>query len=422
MIYLIFCVKQCANNVREFCTQMIKRVFFATLCVLCATRLDGVIFQDIDDHRDSHQAIANFEPFTSQMCVVVTKKQQNGFATTGLLMDSQHVLAVSYTTFNAESVGVLHLKEALIEGSDGSLDAEKTWEANKGYCTFVQEVFPLGSLAEVPRDDEHHAFELPSGLPAFKSHVREAQKRIAEMGNLVEQVTDHPCVKKKEIRYKIVGPHLVLLRLCKPVKAVSLWDSIATGENIAVQDPCILTYAGSICDIKRQQAEFSTPRTGSPWLLLAAAQLPVKFAESAEGAKRTFCVSTYRSMHNERDQFVLSEEEKAVAPKHLGRLAEGNASGMLLGKIGGELRLIGVASCLLRGGGLEALNRVCRTQKDNPELKFLVDELKGFREELGAWPIHQVSERITPQIKSLLQDIVADRVAKEDIPAAWAAL
>ncbi|MGB1229944.1 MAG: hypothetical protein ACPG7U_02105 [Holosporaceae bacterium] len=43
--------------------------------------------------------------------------------------------------------------------------------------------------------------------------------------------------------------------------------------------------------------------------------------------------------------------------------------------------------------------------------------------DLGKWRrAHWICEAVTPEINSLLQDIAANRVTKEQIPDAWAAL
>lgn len=53
---------------------MYRHLLLGVLCVLCATKLGGVVFQNISNAEDSLKVVRACEPFSSQTCLVRVKK------------------------------------------------------------------------------------------------------------------------------------------------------------------------------------------------------------------------------------------------------------------------------------------------------------------------------------------------------------
>ena len=140
-------------------------------------------------------------------------------------------------------------------------------------------------------------------------------------------------------------------------------------------------------------------------------------------------MNSYTLLTKRSNQFVLSAEEKSDAPQHFGMLSERSFGSILLETKAGKVSLAGfVVTCLrhpLKKVEEPSAAEVSSAASSEMPLEASLEaplEASAAKDLGKRYEAHWLCEAVTPQIKSLLQDIVANRVTKEQIPAAWAAL
>lgn len=381
---------------------MYRRLLLGVLCVLCATKLEGVVFQNISNAEDSLKAVRDFQPFSSQTCLVKVKQPNGKFeGRTGILMDSQHVLVSGFSVMEPEKITVRQVISALEETESSTTPP--------GGSLLVQEVFLLATPSKVSWDCD----------------VKLAERLGNRRGKAVFfRDREMDCVSSSlHLRFGVhVGPNLALLRLKVPVKAVSLWDRIAT-KYWEMVNPTVLTLAArayGMDEPKRRDEEEAT--RSSEWRLHAVAQPPWRSAGLLP-SRRFWYIMTYTL--SEDDRFVLSAEEKACAPQHFGMLLENGFGGILLGTVKGETCLLGCVDALVKTDVKKAQQPSAAEVPSAASLEMPLEaplEASAAKDLGKRREAHWLCEAVTHQSKSLLQDIAAGRVTKEKISDAWAAL
>ena len=381
---------------------MYRHLLLGVLCVLCATKLGGVVFQNISNAEDSLKAVQAFQPFSSQICLVKVKQPNGEFeGITGLLMDSQHVLVSGPSVLDPEKITVRLLKGALEETESSTTSPEGSLP--------VQEVFLLATPSKMGWD--HGVKSLAKEFD--HCHGQDFMPLLMKGAMNVESSRLH----WRSVVH--VGPNLALLRLKVPVKAVSLWDRTAAPYGEMCRNSTVLTFAARAygMDDPRWRYEEGATRP-SEWRLHAVAQPPVRSAGLLP-SRRFWYIMTYTL--SEDDRLVLSAEEKASAPQHFGMLLENGFGGILLGTVNGETRLLGCVDLLLKITVKEA-QEPSAAEVPSAASSEMPLEASAAKDLGKRYEAHWLCEAVTPQINSLLQDIAAGRVTKEKISDAWAAL
>lgn len=386
--------------------------------MLSASRLESVVFQTIGNQEDSRKALAAFEPFKRQSCLVVVKQEFGSTMASGIVVDNRHVLTAAHAVLNAENIYIVPREQIELKPSAKAFDAAKTWKHNKDQRMAVQKTFSLATFE--PADYPMRVVPTSSDFGDIKATFA---KHKADQENFEMQFKEGMAQGWTEVSgrsFKRSGPDIALLRLKNPVDADTLWDKVPADKNILPQNPVVLGFDTEVSSADgKTEGPFQKQDGTSLAALRVLAQPPVRMFEGPAHSKRAFCFSTYQSLHSKEGQFSLTTAEAAAAPKYFGMATEGCAGGPLLGKVGEELCLLGIVSSVYRSQVLDQINLMSTLSV--PGASTMTKAIEA-RDAAGMWPVYQVSERITPQIKGLLQDVAADRVAKKDIPATWAAL
>lgn len=188
-----------------------RHLLLGVLCVLCATKLGGVVFQNISNAEDSLKAVRACEPFSSQTCLVKVK-QPNGEIEggVGILMDSQHVLVSGPWVMDPAKITVRLLEGALEETESSTTSPEGPLP--------VQEVFSLATPSKMK-----WGWGVKSLAKELDRGSRFGVGRLLSVKAINAESSFGNC------RFAVhIGPNLALLRLRVPVKA---WVLCAKGGN-----------------------------------------------------------------------------------------------------------------------------------------------------------------------------------------------